>query len=67
MKLVGANPEPGAIGLEELPEKTNYFIGNEPVKWAWRVAVQIKKIGFGRSEALQMISLLAYCDQAQGA
>lgn len=33
MKLVGANPAPQVMGLDELPGKSNYFIGNEPRKW----------------------------------
>ncbi len=37
MKLVGANPSPRVSGLEELPGKNNYFIGNDPSKWRTRV------------------------------
>src|SRR5712691_7892148 len=33
MRLVGANPAADVSGLEELPGKSNYFIGNEPKKW----------------------------------
>jgi hypothetical protein len=33
MKLVGANPEARVEGLDELPGKSNYFIGNDPKKW----------------------------------
>jgi hypothetical protein len=33
MKLVGANPNAKVSGLEELPGKSNYFIGNDPKKW----------------------------------
>ena len=33
MKLVGANPSPRVSGVEELPGKSNYFIGNDPKKW----------------------------------
>jgi len=33
MKLVGANPEAQAVGLDELAGKSNYFIGNDPEKW----------------------------------
>jgi hypothetical protein len=38
MKLVGANPQAKARGLEELPGKSNYFIGNDPKKWRTNVA-----------------------------
>jgi photosystem II stability/assembly factor-like uncharacterized protein len=33
MKLVGAGAAARIIGLDELPGKTNYFIGNDPKKW----------------------------------
>ncbi len=33
MKLVGASARPRVEGLDELPGKANYFIGNNPKKW----------------------------------
>ena len=33
MKLVGANPDAEVSGLDQLPGKVNYFIGNDPKKW----------------------------------
>jgi hypothetical protein len=33
MKLAGANAKPPVRGADELPGKTNYFIGNDPAKW----------------------------------
>ena len=33
MQLVGANPHPKIAGLDELPGKSNYFIGNDPMAW----------------------------------
>jgi hypothetical protein len=33
MKLVGGNPAAQVQGLDELPAKTNYFIGADPSKW----------------------------------
>jgi hypothetical protein len=33
MKLVGANPAAPLSGVDELPGKANYFIGNDPKKW----------------------------------
>jgi photosystem II stability/assembly factor-like uncharacterized protein len=33
MKLVGADPAAKVIGLDQLPGKSNYFIGNDPKKW----------------------------------
>jgi hypothetical protein len=37
MKLLGANPRPVVVGREELPGKSNYFIGNDPKKWRTNV------------------------------
>jgi len=37
MKLVGANRQAKVMGLEELPGKSNYFIGNDPKKWRTNV------------------------------
>ena len=33
MELAGANPAPDFAALEELPGKSNYFIGNNPENW----------------------------------
>jgi hypothetical protein len=33
MKLVGATAEPRIVGTDELPGKSNYFVGNDPKKW----------------------------------
>ena len=37
MKLVGANAKATVTGAEELPGKSNYFIGNDPKKWRTNV------------------------------
>jgi hypothetical protein len=37
MKLLGASVAPQAAGLEELPGKSNYFLGNDPQRWRSRV------------------------------
>ena len=37
MQLVGANPKPHVTGLDELPGKSNYFIGSDPEKWRTNV------------------------------
>jgi len=37
MQLVGANPHPKVVGLNKLPGKSNYFIGNDPKKWRTNV------------------------------
>jgi len=33
MKLAGANPNASLGAADQLPGKTNYFIGNDPAKW----------------------------------
>jgi uncharacterized repeat protein (TIGR01451 family) len=33
MKLAGANPNASMSGLDQLPGKSNYLIGNDPAKW----------------------------------
>jgi hypothetical protein len=42
MKLAGANPSPQVAGLEELPGKSNYFVGSDPAKWRTNVATYAK-------------------------
>ena len=42
MTLVGASPEPRLVGMEELPGKANYFIGNDPGKWRTNVPTYAK-------------------------
>ncbi len=38
LKLVGANPSAAISGLEELPGKSHYFLGNNPAQWRANVA-----------------------------
>jgi hypothetical protein len=33
LKLLDANPQPNIVGLDELPGKSNFFLGNEPQRW----------------------------------
>ena len=62
MKLVGANPSPRVSGLEELPGKSNYFLGNDPDKWRTNVPhytkVQYKDVYPG-------VDLVYYGNQCQ--
>ena len=37
MQIVGANPEAQITGIDPLPGKSNYFIGNDPAKWRTNV------------------------------
>ena len=39
MKLIGANPCPEVSGLEELPGKSHYLIGNDPDGWYTNVPI----------------------------
>jgi hypothetical protein len=42
MKLVGGNPSPRVLGLDELPGKSNYFIGSDPKAWRTNVPIYAK-------------------------
>ncbi len=42
MKLVAANPSPQVTGLDELPGKSNYFLGNDPKQWRTNVPTYAK-------------------------
>ena len=42
MQLLGANPAPQVVGLEELPGKANYFRGNDPQQWRTNVPTYAK-------------------------
>jgi beta-propeller repeat-containing protein len=42
LRLEGANPKAKVVGLEELPGKVNYFIGNDPKKWRTNVPTYAK-------------------------
>ena len=42
MTLVNANPQSQAAGHDELPGKSNYFIGNDPAKWRTNIPTYAK-------------------------
>lgn len=42
MKLVGANPQAPVVGLDELPGKSNYFVGNDAKKWRTNITTYAK-------------------------
>ena len=42
MTLVNANPHAQATGRDELPGKSNYFIGNDPAKWRTNIPTYAK-------------------------
>jgi uncharacterized repeat protein (TIGR01451 family) len=33
IRLIGADPETELVGMDELPGKSNYFVGNDPAGW----------------------------------
>jgi len=38
MRLLGRLPEPAIVGLDPLPGRSNYFVGNDPHRWRADVA-----------------------------
>ena len=42
MKLVSANRSPRVMGLDELPGRSNYFIGSDPAQWRTDVRTYAK-------------------------
>jgi hypothetical protein len=62
MTLIGANPKPSVAGLEELPGKANYFIGNDPKKWHTNVPTYAKVI---YKDVYPGIDLIYYGNQSQ--
>ena len=42
LQLVGANPNPHIAGLEELPGKVNYLLGNDPQRWRTNIPTYAK-------------------------
>src|SRR5439155_27330908 len=42
MRLEGSNPAPLVSGLEPLPGKANYFLGNDPEQWRTNVPTYAK-------------------------
>src|SRR5438309_281207 len=42
MAFADSNPQPQVAGLEELPGKANYIIGNDPTKWRTNVPTYSK-------------------------
>src|SRR5438094_386668 len=62
MSFAGANPAARVAGLEELPGKANYFIGNDPAKWRTNVPTYAK-VHYG--EVYPGIDLVYYGKQRQ--
>ena len=62
LKLVGANPAIPVTGLDELPGKSNYFIGNDPKKWRTNVP-NYAKVKY--QEVYPGVDLIYYGNQRQ--
>jgi len=60
--LVGDNPAPTVVGMEELTGKSNYFIGNDPHKWRTNVP-NYAKVKY--KEVYPGIDLVYYGNQGQ--
>src|SRR2546430_466500 len=62
MKLVGANQAANVTALDELPGKTNYFVGNDPKKWR----TDVPTYGKGKYEGIYPgVDLVYYGNQRQ--
>ena len=62
MRLVGGNAEGHAVGLDELPGRSNYFIGNDPKKWRTNVA-SYRRVAY--KDVYPGIDLVYYGNQRQ--
>jgi len=62
IKLVGANIPPKIVGLDQLPGKSNYFIGDDPKKWQTGVPI-FSKVKY--ESVYPGIDLIYYGNQGQ--
>ncbi len=62
IKLVAANISPNLIGLDELPGKSNYFIGSDPKRWQTGVPI-LSKVKY--QNVYPGIDLIYYGNQGQ--
>ncbi len=62
MKLIGANDQAMISGANELPGKTNYFLGNDPGKWRTNIPTYAK---VKSSSVYPGVDLLYYGNQNQ--
>jgi len=63
MRLVGGNAQARVVGLDELPGRSNYFIGNDPKKWRTNVP-NYAKVKF--EDVYPGVDLVYYGDPAKG-
>jgi len=62
MQLLSANPTPEVGGMEELPGKSHYFLGNDPKKWHTNVPAYAK---VQYQDVYPGINLIYYGNQRQ--
>ena len=62
MKLAGASKTVEPVGMDELPGKSNYFIGNDPKKWRSNIPTYAK---VRYKNVYPGIDLVYYGDQGQ--
>ena len=62
LELVNANPRAAVQGADQLPGKSNYFIGNDPAKWH-RDVPQFARVRY--SEVYPGIDLVFYGNQSR--
>jgi hypothetical protein len=62
MKMEGASAEPKVAGLDELPGKSNYYLGRDPQKWRTNVS-QYAKVKY--QDVYPGISAIYYGNQRQ--
>lgn len=62
MTLRGANPEAEVVGVQELPGKVNYFIGNDPKKWRTNIPTY-KRIEY--KDIYPGVNMVYYGNQGQ--
>ena len=60
--FLDANPDPAITGLDELPGKSNYFIGNDPSRWHTDIA-HYAKVRYG--DIYPGVDLVYYGSQGQ--
>jgi hypothetical protein len=62
VRLVGANPQPRVTGLEKLPGRVNYFLGNNRARWRTNIPTYAK---VRYQEIYSGIDLVYYGNQRQ--
>src|SRR5260370_2045935 len=62
MKLVGANPKAAVSGMDELPGRSNYLMGNDPSKWRTNVP-KYAKVKY--REVYAGVDLIYYGNQSE--